>query len=66
MFSLILLYPSSPPFLELVSAGLIFPFSYMCTEYFLHIHLLHPFPTSSLLPLENFDVLGMKVLSHLQ
>jgi hypothetical protein len=48
--SIVLLYPPSP-IPGIVSTGLIFPSTYICTQY-LHIFiLLHPFPTSSHLPL---------------
>jgi hypothetical protein len=34
-----------------VSTGLIYPFVYMCVQYFTIFTLLHAFPTSSSLPL---------------
>jgi hypothetical protein len=31
------------PIIEIVSTGIIFPFTYMCTQYLHHIHLSSPF-----------------------
>jgi hypothetical protein len=45
--SIILLYPSSP-IPGIVSTGLIFLFTYMCTQYLHHIH--PPIPISHFLP----------------
>jgi hypothetical protein len=36
--------PLFPPFLRMVSVGFIFPFPYMSTYYFGHIHFPSPFP----------------------
>jgi hypothetical protein len=47
--SVILLYLPFP-LLRIVSTDLIFPFSYMSTQYFHQNHLLHPFPISSPFP----------------
>jgi hypothetical protein len=44
--SIILLYP--PSISGIVSTGIIFPFTYMCTQYLHYIHLPTPFP--NLLP----------------
>jgi hypothetical protein len=51
LLSNILLYPSSPPIPRIVSTDLTFPFSYMSTQYFYHIHPLTPFPYILPLPL---------------
>jgi hypothetical protein len=39
--------PPSFSFMQIVSTGLIFPFTHMCMQYLHYIHLLHLFPTSS-------------------
>jgi hypothetical protein len=57
--------PLSPPplILGIVLTGLIFPFTFMCTQ---HLHLIHPpipFPTSSALPLVPIPQTGPVLLS---
>jgi hypothetical protein len=47
--SIILLYPH--PFSGIVSTGIIFPFTFMCTQYLHHIHPPTPFPNLLPLPL---------------
>jgi hypothetical protein len=39
--STILLYP--PPIPGIIPTGIVFAFTYMCTQYLHHIHLLHSF-----------------------
>jgi hypothetical protein len=60
--SIVLLYPPLPnP--GIVSTGLIFPLTYMCTEYSYHIHPLTPSLLISLLPLVLTSKTGPVLLS---
>jgi hypothetical protein len=45
--STILLYPPPPPIWEIVSTGVFFLFTFMCTQHSHHIYSLYPFLTCS-------------------
>jgi hypothetical protein len=61
----ILLYPPILPIPGILSTGTFFPFTYICTHYFHHIHPPTPFLTSSfflLVPIPRQDLFYHLVL----